>query len=424
MRKSCLLMKTILALCLCLALLAGTACAEEIREISTGKNWDYLSYSGTLPDGRILLTGAKQLEETSYEMRAWLLCLNPDRTVSWEFVDTEDNGYYETRAAAVLPDGTVAAVFENRQMGDENRPDQVTVKFFTPDGQPTGKVFDIPSEYVVFRAGPSWMMAYRWKENEWMNETAVFNWNGDVLLRYDGLIMPGAYGWMPSNSDEMVFFGHDTEENGHAKIMKLDGLTDTVLWENTLDWQLPDTKEARMVSGIRTEDGGYAAMLQDGNYETQEGFTIWRDFLVKFDAEGRVQWIHRESFEKDNLYVLWVFPGSNGRIGVLCEPESDEIYSGIVPLTFLWFDLDGNKLGTTEWLPDPDEFPVMKPHLDPEGTGNVRLPAISLYEPFVMEDGLWALADCYAVEWVEGEYIGSCSESQELVLVKIPEPGE
>ena len=409
-----------LALSLCLALLAGTACAEEIHVLSTGNSWDYLGYRFTLPDGRILLAGEKQTEDPNYTRQVWLLCLNPDRTVSWEAFD---DGYDEIRAAAVLPDGTIGAVFENRQMGYLDRPDQVTVKFFTQDGQPTGKAFDLPPECVVFRAGPTWIMSYRWKENGQFdeNETVLFNWDGDVLLRYDGLVMPGAFGWMIDNSDELVFIGHDTSENGHAKILKLDGLTDRVLWETTLDWQLPDTKEARMVSGIRTEDGGYAALLQDGNYETPAGFTIWRDFLVKFDAEGRVQWIHRDSFEKNDLYVQEVF-SHNGKIGVLCEPESDDIFTGFVPLTFLWFDQDGKQLNTTEWLPDPDEFPVMKKYLEPEGPGNKRLPCISLYEPIAMEDGLWAPADCHAVEWEDGEFNGICDGSQELVLVKIPEP--
>ena len=419
MKKVFCAVRCALALCLCVMTLCGAACAEGIVELSTGCP-AYLSYKGTLPDGRILLAGARYLPETSYDMRAWLVCLNPDRTVSWEFADAADGGHYGSEAAAVLPDGTIGAVFEDRQMGDENRPDRITIRFFTQDGEPTGKEFGISPENVVFKAYPYGLLMYRWKEDEETSETRLTDWNGNEILRYDGLIMPGAYGEIISNTDELAFAGHDTEEHGHAKIMKLDGLTDRILWETTLDWQLPDTKEARIVDAVRTGDGGYAAILQDGNYESPGEFTIWRDFLVKFDAEGRVQWIHRDSFEKDDLYVLWVF-AADGKIGVLCEPQSDNIYDGFVSLTVLWFDQDGKQLRTAEWLPDPDDFPVMKQYLEPEGIGNKRLPCISLYEPIAMEDGLWALANCFAVEWEDGEYIGTCEGSQELVLVKIPE---
>ena len=32
------------------------------------------------------------------------------------------------------------------------------------------------------------------------------------------------------------------------------------------------------------------------------------------------------------------------------------------------------------------------------------------------------IADCHAVEWEDGEFMGICDGSQELVLVRIPEP--
>ena len=106
MRKSCLLMKTILALCLCLALLAGTACAEEMKSICSGL--DYLYYSCTLADGRLLLTGVKNRTTSDYyDPVAWVVCLNPDGTVSWEFDDQGADGYSSVVQAAALRDGTV-----------------------------------------------------------------------------------------------------------------------------------------------------------------------------------------------------------------------------------------------------------------------------------------------------------------------------
>ena len=100
-------MKHIPALCLCLMLLCGAACAEEMHVLGRG-NWDYLEYGCTLPDGRLVLTGEKTMNRPDHVTGAWLLCLNPDLTVSWEVVDEEENGYDSVRKAVVLPDGTIA----------------------------------------------------------------------------------------------------------------------------------------------------------------------------------------------------------------------------------------------------------------------------------------------------------------------------
>ena len=73
----------IIALGLCLAILAGTACAE-MTELSCGKV-EYLNYRCTLPDGRLLLTGGTRRDEYNGNA-AWIVCLNKDRTVSWEYI--------------------------------------------------------------------------------------------------------------------------------------------------------------------------------------------------------------------------------------------------------------------------------------------------------------------------------------------------
>ena len=78
----------VLALCLCLALIAGSACAEDLAELSCGK-MDFLLYQCTLQDGRLLLGGGTDRDENS-GLAAWIMCLNTDRTVSWEYVETEE----------------------------------------------------------------------------------------------------------------------------------------------------------------------------------------------------------------------------------------------------------------------------------------------------------------------------------------------
>ena len=77
-----------IALCLCLALLAGCALAEtEVVELSKGPDRE-LYYQGIpMKDGRLLLNGRAE------GCRAMLLCLNADRTKSWEYIEPDIEGY-------------------------------------------------------------------------------------------------------------------------------------------------------------------------------------------------------------------------------------------------------------------------------------------------------------------------------------------
>ena len=49
------LLKRLVMLCLCLALVAASACAENVTELDSGEGDTYLYYDRTLPDGRLLL---------------------------------------------------------------------------------------------------------------------------------------------------------------------------------------------------------------------------------------------------------------------------------------------------------------------------------------------------------------------------------
>ena len=345
MKKFNRTIKRFLALCLCAALLCGAACAEEIRTICTGL--EELYYRCTLPDGRVLMTGSKiRPDPASYDDKAaWVVCLNPDRTVCWEYADQGENAYSSAVQAAALRDGTIAAVFEDRQLLD--RENRIAVRFFTQDGQPTGKEFPIPADRVTWRATPSWLMMCSWKPEERMDETILIDWGGNELLRYDGLILPDGYGFAVGNTDELVLYGQDTMENSHAKILKLDGLTDSVLWETTLDWQLSDTEGSTIDSCVRTDDGGYLAMVGEARPETDENGNRWTSFLVKLDKEGRVLWTSREIFEKykilgSRMYFL------NGKLLLSCASETGGDPGSIAPWVFLWLDGDGNELGMTE----------------------------------------------------------------------------
>ena len=415
MKKFSRTIKNILVLCLCLALLAGTACAEEVHIICSGKS-DYLNYDGMLLDGRLLLTGGKDLSDTVYYRGSWVLCLNPDRTVSWEIVDEE---YYEVRAAAILPDGTIGVVFENRQMMD--REDRITIRFYTPDGKATGRELELSTENVIYEVNASWLMAYRWKAEERMDETILIDWGGNELLRYDGLILPDGYGFAVGNTDELVLYGQDTMENSHAKILKLDGLTDSVLWETTLDWQLSDTEGSTIDSCVRTDDGGYLAMVGEARPETDENGNRWTSFLVKLDKEGRVLWTSREIFEKykilgSRMYFL------NGKLLLSCASETGGDPGSIAPWVFLWLDGDGNELGMTEVELKAEDLPHLSQYVGPAGDGTYWEPFADVLEMIPMADGLWALGQG-DVDLMDGEkFLQTLPEASETFLVKIPEP--
>ncbi len=101
-----------LALCLCLVLAAAAAGAEDMTVLSSGAE-DWLNYECTLPDGRILLTGGKMENGRDGSFVPWIICMNQDRTVSWELIDRQEEGSTAAGRAAVLEDGTIAVNIGN-----------------------------------------------------------------------------------------------------------------------------------------------------------------------------------------------------------------------------------------------------------------------------------------------------------------------
>ena len=418
MKKFSRTSKNILALCLCLALLAGTACAEELHFLSTG-DWDYLDYGCTLPDGRIVLVGTRTVYGEDYMTGAWVLCLNPDLTVSWEAVEGYKDGSPSASEAVLLPDGAIAVVIDDYF----NEKNFVAVKTYTQDGQLTGKRFETPEGYLSIEASSSWVMLYRWDEEKETDETVLFDWDGKELLRYSGFGMPGAFGRPVGNTDELVLAGRDAMDNSRAKIMKLDGLTDKTVWETTLDRQLADTSEARLWWGIKTEDGGYATLLNESGPKTENSPYEWDRFLVKFDAEGRMQWINGESFARDGLNAYHVF-SCGGKIGVYCQPKQGKGRDSFRPLVISWFDAEGNELGTTEVNLSLENFPTIRHFLGWEPDEMNPEPTASVEAVIPMAEGLWALAICcVGMTNSEGTHV-SLVDSNEIVMIRIPELSE
>ena len=66
--------------------LIGAAEEENLVELnSEQKKW--LEYRCSLPDGGLILTGGMRLYGAGKETGSYVLCLNADRTVRWEYTD-------------------------------------------------------------------------------------------------------------------------------------------------------------------------------------------------------------------------------------------------------------------------------------------------------------------------------------------------
>ena len=398
----------IFALYLCLAAITGTACAEMI-ELSCGKV-EYLNYQCTLPDGRLLLTGGTRREECSGDA-AWIICLNTNRTVSWEYISRKD-GFTAAEEAAVLPDGTVAVIMENY-------PKKRAVMFFTPDGKKARKKLDLKKKRgTVFAVTPSFIMTYDSVSNnaeDYRCKTFLYDWKGKEITRYDGLIMHNGFGFLSCNDNEYIVYGHDAVFNSHAMIQKLNGSLDKVLWETILDWQLPGTDTAALDCVLKTSDGCYISWLREGRPGKDEWSSYEYDYLlVKFDAEGRLLWLKEKEEYGQDVGPMFLY---DGKIGILCEDSSRIDAARYIR----WLDDDGKILGTTEIKLEPEQFEVLRDYLEPETAGEKRTTIVDQQQFITMEDGLWVMATCWVALDLGEEGFRTIFDSQEIVMFRIPE---
>lgn len=91
----------LLTIILCLTPLIGIAAEESLVELDSEQR-EWLEYRCTLPDGGLILTGGMRLYGAGKETGSYVLCLNADRTVRWEYTDREKNGYTSAEEATVL----------------------------------------------------------------------------------------------------------------------------------------------------------------------------------------------------------------------------------------------------------------------------------------------------------------------------------
>ena len=418
--------RRVAALCLCLALLAGAACAEEITEIPCGAG-GFLSYMCTLPDGRVLLAGGKRDSGNYTCVNMWLVCLNTDRTVSWEYTASPEeisNAYSLSPAAeqcgvyqaAALKDGTVAAVMiADTFCGPTHFP----VLFLTQDGIPTGKRLLLADGcQTPYAAEPSFLMTIGIRGEGPEDETMLIDWDGNVTVRYDGLVVPGAYGFKIRGEDRLVTYGQDATENGHAVIAKMDA-EGNVLWKTVLERLWPDTEDAQLMDAVQTGDGGYAACLREDKRIPESDEWEMRYALVKFDADGHVAWTNRTIWEKDGCALSSIY-AHHGKILVYCPPDgSDDFGADGLSRCFRWFDEDGKDLGATGPALAGADYPNLKQYLD---AGKDRMAMTMIRRVIPMEDSMWICAECNVREKQTDGDPRVIGESQEFVLVRLPEP--
>ena len=399
-----------LALCLCLVLAAAAAGAEDMTVLSSGAE-DWLNYECTLPDGRILLTGGKMENGRDGNFVPWIVCMNQDRTVSWELIDRQEEGSTAAGRAAVLEDGTIAV-----NIGEHTEKEMI--RFFTKDGEKARPDLELPSAAIIEAAEASYVMLTDAEDGG--EQTILMDYEGKELLRYSGVSLPNGYGYKVKGGEDLVLYGQDGAVDGRARLVKLNGLQNTVLWETVLDFQRPDTDTAALCQAVKTTDGGYAAWLRESAFGQGEELYKDTDILVKFDAEGKVQWMDAESFAKDRQNIRQI-AAFNGKIVVSCVSDGPDALDMNMPQVFRWYGDEGTRRGTTEVKLDPQAFAAVKESLDAKDAGTKRTPSAYEVQMIPMEDGLWALESCCVWENEDDENADSIFESHEIALVKVPE---
>ncbi len=323
--------KKLLAILLLLSLTAAfcsASLAEDMVKIGGRSLLKVVRYRCSLPDGRLVFSGSEGNGLDYNRETARLLCLNPDGTVSWEYVDWDERTYED---AVILEDGNIAAC------------GTVKAVIFTPEGKNTGREIMLTGEderlSLVLPGGL--LTSHSREEDRYME---YIDWDGNVLFRTDGAF----YTALPDD-DGLVMTGRDPGLGrffADAKILKTDW-QGNLLWEDIPSSLTEDRGEAMDVSDLygcfRTSDGGYLAIQKQyaKDYDHPNEYHEWRDYtvLMKYSADGQVLWTLQ--------------PGTGRLFDEVVEYEGKYCVSycsgGDLPanISYLWLDADGKELGMT-----------------------------------------------------------------------------
>ena len=403
MRKMMKRTRRALLLCLCLTLLAGAALANEVLDYCTD-GYDGIGYEMTLPDGRLIFTGCYGKPGKYMDQKARILCLNPDMTVCWEYIDPAE-GSCGFGNVNLMKDGTLCVLFDDSPYQTTK---ELKLVFFTTDGQPTGK--EIPLQYnergyVNYRILKSGLLTVWWDDTEsyigltdWDGNT-LFRWQEDEMIQFENVI---------EEEDGLVMIGREPGMlvNAAGKIMKAD-YQGNVIWETVVPF-LREQNEGVTMSGIRTDDGCYMVKLAERGPGAGSPGSEWTLALVKFSSRGRILWINteiQESLPKDCSFSDVM--EYNGKYVVQYE-DINRFASIGYPIGYLWFDADGNVLGTTEMSLRKEDFPRLAKKRKVEAIIGEFVPA---------ENGLWQMIVC----WDESSSHEKEMATQDDLLVRIPE---
>ncbi len=401
-------LKRVLVLGLCLALLAGAALAEEMVNIGTD-GYDCLYYKCSLPDGRMIFAGC-QAKAGHYNdnHKARLVCVNPDGTVSWEYVDPEGicGMFCDT---VVTEDGRICTIYED---SPEQETQAMSLKFFTLDGKPDGAAvpldFDWVFHYALTPAG-LFTDAFNYDKNrsEYIEFTA---WNGKTLFRKNGGF-PISYQMFGSGiiaeEDGLVLSGKEAPNDGSAaKIMKID-YQGNIVWENTLPLEM-DMGSADLYGCKRTRDGGFVAWLTEtagSNYENA------RQAVVRFSADGRLvsKTDYNDEEEKAGKPIPSEMMTACGDQSVCQKDMIWEESSIDRTMVYGWYDAEGNELGTTEVQIRQADFPQFAKGREVEASHNELVAA---------GDTVWLPI----FFWEECDSFEKTQASYEAYIIRVPMP--
>ena len=350
-----------LLLVLCLALLCSAAMAENRVSISAeGEDW--MNYAFTLPDGRMIFAGSRGQVGNYQESKARLLCLNPDRTVAWEYFDPA-TGHAHYNGAALLEDGLIGVVFTNSPYQET---EAIEIRKFSTDGEPIGEAIDI------FEDGKT---------------GSLVNSITSVCIQMDVYTEEGEerYGFI--------------DWDGHL-IFSIGRKQGNIVWETVLPMMMEKGARAWIdIRSIQKPDGGYLAWVLESDYNSDQ----WAHALVRFNDNGRILWINRESFDNTPTIGCSGLIEYQGKAVMLVR--NDDLRR---TQNYRWFDTDGKEIGKTE---------LTVPREDAGAVSDKDTVAVMPQSLIVMDDGLWVLNDLR----IQDDNALKEMDSKEDVLYKVPE---
>ena len=395
-------MKKMMLLVLCLIILSSFAYSESVISFN-GPGYDALGYACTLPDGRMIFTGYRSVEGNYQESRARLLCLNQDKTVSWEYWDPAE-GQCGYGAAIVCEDGTLAVIFSNSPY---QKLTERKIKFFTTEGEPLEKTVDIFYDDSLLNAVcPSFLQITVIPGDAEVFYRYFLDWDGNELFKIasnEEITIEKSF----EAEDGVVLMGCEPTWPSNAKIMKLD-LKGSLLWETVLPTHLEHLPDARLEYCRQTSDGGYLALYFESAGSMSDGKTPDRyQALVKFNQDGRLLWMNHDCFPQGEFKQCKGLYEYDGKY-VMELNTTQKSFSIDHPRVFLWFDEEGHELGQTELIINPEDLNIQADQGKIENVGGSFV---------TMPDGLWMLRDIM----IENDNHMKEMDSRNEILFKIPE---